>query len=264
MGRVIKGRLDKQTQQGPIAIFDATGMSEAQTNDLLDNPDAYADKTYFHSKRHYPSFVNKVNVHVTLPTVPVATGHAATYNLFQHNMGEHPYCQGRILNYLGNNISLNGSVPIEGDAHGFARWLALGSDATNIMLHEKSLARYTQNKPAITIELELMISDLTVQNYNGSSPGGPHFRATKNHLSMGDGKFDSDKRYITADDSSNPPHRLVGGVTCKLGKTPGNSLQTLGLKYNNGGYSYQKTQVEHPSLNAQNVSFIVNSRGVRI
>ena len=265
MAYQVVGRLNKATNNSAVAVIDTTGMTLSQINNAIDNPDDYTGLTKFHSARHYPSIVRTEIVTVTLPSIGANSQNHATYNLIEHSQGDSCYVRAKILNYNGQDISMNGSTPIEGDSHGFARWLAIGASSTHIILHEKSLAFYTSSKPQVTLTLEIKISDMTVANYFGQAPGGPAQYFGRNKAILANGKFDSDKKYINADDSNSAGFRIVGGRTCKIAGGSSNYFHTaLGLKYSNGAYTYRRTANSRSPYTVPNVSLNVNSRGIKL
>lgn len=235
-------------------------------DDVLADPLSDVTRVRFHSDFHYPSIVETVTGSLTLPAIGSNTQRYNTYQLYAHGQAGHPFVTGRLLNYpsAGVMVGLEGSVPIQGDIYGFARWITLGSDETHVLLHEQAITRHVAGKGAITINYQLDISDLTVESYDASPPGGAVLKLTPERIEMGEGKFDSDKRYIRAVPEIDKDVNMVGGFTLIQGSA--GSYDAMPFEYSNGDYTYRKSNyyTASGSPGVSNINFTPNSTPVKI
>ena len=63
-----------------------------------------------------------------------------------------------MLGYISNmsNVSLAGSVPVDGSASWMGRWVTLGANSTNVVLNEDTLGAYA----ARTLNMVIHVTDL--------------------------------------------------------------------------------------------------------
>lgn len=251
---------------GKCAVYDGT-------DEVFSDPFSDITRVKFHSDFNYISVTDTVTGQVTLPAVSAWTGFPTapssgqrynTYQLFAHGLSEQPFVVGRILDFpsVGENLALSGSVPIQGNNYGFARWLTLGADETHVLLHEQTITHVDSGIAAITLDYEVQVSDLTVESFNGDAPGGEVLKITPNRMILGEGRFDSDKKYVKKATVSDEQMRLVGGKTIDIeyyvhNYGPGANFGTVIWKYSNGDYEYARTHdyftfFGNPQLNSVN------------
>lgn len=138
---------------GVVAIF--TGA-----DDVLDDPLLDLSRVLFHSALEYPSVVAVYTPTVTLPVRNSNTYQDSSHTLFAHGVSGIPWVFGYITN-LGNTPTLAGSVPVQHDTiGGFARWVNLGADATNVILHEQACVRNGSSFASIGLDITVYVTDL--------------------------------------------------------------------------------------------------------
>ena len=138
---------------GVVAIF--TG-----SDDVVSNPTADLSRVLFHSALEYPAVISITTQSIELPsrTTTPATPVYAIHNLFAHGRGGIPFVFGIITNM--GNLSLAGSVPVDGDPPFYGRFVTLGADGTNVVLHENTVGRSTTTYAARTLTVRVYITDL--------------------------------------------------------------------------------------------------------
>lgn len=114
---------------GAVAIY--TGSD----SDPMDAPLDHLSRVVFHSALRYPAIVDERSGTLSLPGRGTNTSGNAAHTLFAHGRAGTPL----VIGYAtigGVRVRLAGSVPIQGDIYGWARWLSLGADATNVKMAE--------------------------------------------------------------------------------------------------------------------------------
>lgn len=127
--------LHARGSDGTVAIF--TGA-----DDVIDNPLSDLSRVLFHSALQYPSVISTTDTSITLPericTSPIAPFYDI-HTLFAHGQAGTPFVFGYITNM--SNVSLAGSVPTDSQASIYGRFVTLGSDAGNVVLHEQTVGQ---------------------------------------------------------------------------------------------------------------------------
>lgn len=236
-------------------------------DDVFSDPFSDISRVRFHSDFQYPSITEIVTGSVTLPAIAADTQRYHTYELYEHGVGGHPFVTGMFTDYpaSGVNVAMEGSVPVYGDIYGFARWLTLGSDDENVILHEQTITRNNASMPELTIDYELRISDLTVEGYDGSAPGGEILKITPYRIVLGEGRFDSEKRYLKAVSEADKDTNFVGGQTLAHAEDAAN-YDRMPFEYSNGEYTYRKSsyQSAFPSGSPADLDFTPDATPVKI
>ena len=144
---------------GKLAIYRYSG-NDNPFSDPLNNIGALL----FHSDLRSISIINTVSSSVTLGAIGGNAAGRNTYTLFAHGISGTPYVEGRItsINGSGASLPLAGSVPVATQASGYARWVHLGADATNVYLSEVYASERVTSYAAMTLGLEVYISDVTL------------------------------------------------------------------------------------------------------
>lgn len=138
---------------GKVAIWTG-GSDDAPLTDPLAN----LSRLLFHSDLAYPTITQKVTGSITLPAT--TAGHSVSRTLFAHGLAGTPWVMGRVTTAGGQVISLGGSVPIyirAASSYGLARWITLGANATNVLLHD--YAENTTPSP-IVLTYDILVTDL--------------------------------------------------------------------------------------------------------
>lgn len=124
-------------------------------DDVVDNPTSDLSRVLFHSSLDYPAIIATYTPSVTLPAWSLGRPFYNLHNLFAHGRPGIPF----VLGYISNmsNIGLSGSVPVDSVPNYYARWVTLGANATNVVLHE-------DNDPGVgtarTLNLVIHVTDL--------------------------------------------------------------------------------------------------------
>lgn len=234
------------------------------SDDVLYDPYVDLSRVRCHSDFLYPSFTTTVSGSLTLPSIGADSARYHTYELYEHGIDGHPFVTGRILNHpsSGVHVALEGSVPFSGDSQGFARWLTLGASPTHVILHEQTITRIGVSMPSESFDYVLEISDLTVEDYDTSPPGGAILSITPDRMTLGEGKFDTSKRYLKAVAEEDKNTNFVGGETLVTGAD--SSLNgALSFEYSNGEYTYRK-QFRFGSTPVENLDFTPNTAPVKL
>jgi hypothetical protein len=164
----------------------------------------------FHSDLDYLPIVAIHDFSFTLPSIPSSGSgqgsggrrglRTALYTLGVHGMGFTPFCVGEI-DILGETIAMCGSVPVaqtSGDR--YARFLALGFDATNITAYEYSVQsgfadiQEWQSRPSVGINMRVYVSSVNLDSDNEPPAEESYLRIDNEKFQAG--KFSSDNRYI--------------------------------------------------------------------
>lgn len=126
----------------------------------------------FHSDIPYVKIVAVKDFTLNVPAITGATpARSVSYTLGTHGQPGQPFIAGRII-VNSVPVAFTGSVPVHqgggafssGDE--FARWLALGADATNVYVHEYAVQHGNANtgvyngRPVQTFAIRCYITDL--------------------------------------------------------------------------------------------------------
>lgn len=138
---------------GVVAIFNGA-------DDVVSSPTTDLSRVLFHSDLEYPSVIDTQDDIVNLPerTTTPATPVYTIHNLFAHGRAGIPFVFGIITNM--GNLSLAGSVPVDGDSPFYGRFVTLGADGTNVVMHEHTVGRSTRTYAARTLNVRVYITDL--------------------------------------------------------------------------------------------------------
>jgi len=93
----------------------------------------------FHTDLDYIRVIDEVTVTLNLPAISNVLDRVVTHNLFAHGRPGFPYILGKVRAQDGADVAFTGSVPVQFGNNAtsqYARWLALGADATNVSIHE--------------------------------------------------------------------------------------------------------------------------------
>jgi hypothetical protein len=229
---------------GTVAIYTfGDGVPE---NDLpFTTPLSDLSRLRFHSNLLTPSIVSTITASFVLPALPANTSINTKHTLVAHNQPGTPLILGQLTN-VGGGIALAGSIPLSmgtvADNFGAYRWITLGADSTNIVLHENSdTLSATQAAPpgAITLNITVDVFDLLMDNSILPGPGtsDKHFEFTPLVMRARRGAFDTSKRYLRVG-ASGSTFPLAIGRTVQISA----SEQTSGtspthIRYSVNGYT---------------------------
>lgn len=132
-------------------------------DNVVNAPTADLSRVLFHSSLEYPALIRTQTATVTLKGRLTNTVARTTHTLFAHGQAGTPFVLGYIAN-LGN-VSLAGTVPIEVYSGGFGRFVTLGADATNVLLHENTTIPNTLpggalNTADVSLSMVIFVTDL--------------------------------------------------------------------------------------------------------
>ncbi len=145
--------LKARGSDGVVCIFDGA-------EDVVDDPLLDLSRVYFHSNLLYPKIVNKVSGSITLPAIGTNTERLALYILFSHGLSPNqPIVFGYLTGLSVDKVSMDGSVPVQTNINGFAQWVILGADSTNVLLHENTITHQLAGFNAITLNYVVYITD---------------------------------------------------------------------------------------------------------
>jgi hypothetical protein len=128
------------------------------SNDVVSSPTSDLSRVLFHSSLEYPAILTTTTLSVTLPARTSNTYQDATHTLFAHGRAGIPF----VLGYISNmsNVALAGSVPVDMAGNGLGRWVDLGADTTNVILHEQSVVGNGLSMASRTLDLVIYVTDL--------------------------------------------------------------------------------------------------------
>lgn len=114
----------------------------------FDTPLSNLSRVKFHSSLSYPNVISTTVTALTLPASSGVSQRVASYTLFAHGRPGMPWIIGKMA-IQGQETAFVGSICAQqGDNMGvtsisncYGRFLALGADATNVVLHEYLVAR---------------------------------------------------------------------------------------------------------------------------
>ncbi len=110
------------------------------SDNVVNSPTTDLSRVLFHSSLLYPSLNTTISTTITLPNRSLNSLTLATHTIQAHGLGGIPFVLGYITSTTPD-VALLGSVPVVTyDTYGgFGRFVTLGADATNILLHEYSV-----------------------------------------------------------------------------------------------------------------------------
>lgn len=153
---------------GKVAVWDG------HTDTLpFDSPLTYLNRVKFHSDIPYVKIIDVRTFSVTIPAIGAGTPQRAqSYNIGAHGRPGQPFVIGRII-VNGVPVAFTGSVPVHqiasniyGTKEPYARWLALGVDATRVYVHEYAVQQGLETtgqydtRPAQTFSIVVYITDI--------------------------------------------------------------------------------------------------------
>lgn len=135
------------------------------------DPLNHLDRVKFHSDLDYIRVIEERTVTLSLPTRSNFQQATGSYTLFPHGRAGFPFILGK-LDINGFPVAFTGTVPVQmGVTVGgsvsprhFGRWLSLGADATNVVVHEYAVAEWATSSiytryDAIDIDITVYITD---------------------------------------------------------------------------------------------------------
>lgn len=192
---------------GKVGIY--TGADDAPFNDPLGN----LSRVLFHSDLNYPAIVREVSGTLTLPARGANSGGWTAHNLFPHGRSGTPLVLGYIvMGSLRQRIA--GSVPVQGNAYGWARWLSIGADTTNVKMAES----WFNGGPgggspygAISVAWRVFVLETTFESNPALTDEALYISPTD--FRAGRGKFNARNRYLRNGNTLQNFPVVIGGHT---------------------------------------------------
>ena len=228
---------------GKVAVF-MVDEENPHDRDPLDDPETHLSRVLFHSDLLYPIIISKRSGTLNLPARGANQDWTrATHNLFAHGLDGQPLVFGRLTNVGNGTVPLAGSVPLQTNSFGFARWLSLGADATHVRIVELWNSHRSGGFSAISVNWEVWVTHLFLDRENTLPPptgellyvDGTNFRA-------GQGKFDAANMYIRTA-ATNAQFAVVKGASLAAQDAPNTALVSL-WRYSVDGYIQQQTELD--------------------
>lgn len=152
----------------------AAGRAAVWTGDddlPFTDPLNHLDRVKFHTDLDYIRVIEERSLTLSLPLRSNFQSAVASYPLFSHGRAGFPFILGKV-NVNGIPVAFTGTVPVQmGVSVGgsvaprhFGRWLSLGADATDVIVHEYAVAEwatssvYTQYD-AIDLDITVYVTD---------------------------------------------------------------------------------------------------------
>lgn len=156
---------------GKIAIWE--GHTDTSP---FDSPLTNLSRVKFHSDLDYLNIIDEKVFTISLPAISSSGSgqgsgarnglRTASYTLGAHGRPGQPFFIARIV-VGGVPVAFTGSIPVAQNASDpYARWLAIGCDATNIIAYEYSVqsgnagTQFWDSRPAASFEVRCYISDI--------------------------------------------------------------------------------------------------------
>lgn len=238
---------------GKVAVF-MVDEENPHDRDPLDDPETHLSRVLFHSDLLYPIIIGKRSGTLNLPARGANQDWTrATHNLFAHGLGGQPLVFGRLTNISSQPIPLAGSVPIQTEIHGFARWLALGADDTNVMITELYNTHRNSGFSATSVNWEVWVTNLLLDQENPlPEPTGELLYIDGTSFRAGRGKFDAQNRYIRTA-VTDKEFSVVKGRSVVAQDNPNNLFLSL-WRYSVDGHIQQQTHLDQGNLGDAPVS----------
>jgi hypothetical protein len=153
-----------------MKIDGAAGKAAIYTGDddlPLANPMAHLPRVKFHSDFSYPGIIAEYTGSLTMGTTSPNARRLVTNRVRAHGRPGIPWVLGSFI-VGGVAVAACGTVPVQQHqrGYGFARWLALGADGTDIIIYENALGYYLNDYPpsdqcpAMTIQWRALVTDV--------------------------------------------------------------------------------------------------------
>jgi hypothetical protein len=264
-----------------LATPAACAIFDGPDDDPFNDPEGNADRLYFHSSQPAPYVAETYTGSFVWPPSPSIK----KITLQAHGLGYTPLVFGRLTQTavgsahssfngwpspVGTVFDLAGSVPVASFSpqnRQMGLWFNLSADATNIYIIWviQGWTGSTGLAPQLTFSYEIEAMSIAVAGTAPSVTTGNMLEITPTSLDMGQGKFNSSRRYIRRASPSN--YALASGktidVTGNVVTTAGGSA--IGMRYSFNGYvrqAYRATELGRP--NAPTSSFNATVRSVKI
>jgi len=148
-------RFKADGSDGRVAIY--TGADDDPFDEPLDN----LSRVLFHSELLYPAIISEQSGTLNLPSRGANSETVASHTLFAHGQSGTPL----VIGYAtldSTRVPLAGSVPVQFNARGWARWIALGADGTNVKMAESCFTQLGSGFGGISVPWVAYVLDVTI------------------------------------------------------------------------------------------------------
>ena len=244
----LKPKLMADGAAGKVAVF-MVDENNPTDRTLLDDPTSDLSKVLFHSDLLYPIITTKYSGTLNLPARPAnSDGDVVAHDLFAHGLAGQPLVFGRMTNVGDGTVPLAGSVPVQTQSFGMARWLSLGADATNVRIAERWHTHRSEGFAAMSINWEVWVTNLFLDQENPlPAPTGELLYIDGTNFRAGRGKFDATNRYIRTA-ATNKEFSVVKGKSVELNPEPFSGAFVAMWRYSVAGYVQQPTLFDNGNL----------------
>jgi hypothetical protein len=231
---------------GTMAIY--TVDSVAPDDLPFSTPLSYLSRVRFHSGLRTPRIISANTYSVTLSAIATNSVTRNTYTVAAHGQSGTPLIFGSIP-ALG--ISMCGTVPILATSAP-TRFITLGADATNIVLHEEVVSAAI-GLSATTISLNVKICDFmidgSVPSINGTD--AEYIQMTPTLVKAQRGNFRSNSKYLRAASGGTTfPVPKNQTMRVMLGSADPNGGNVTALRYSCNGYTLSDVPSPYTGFNA--------------
>lgn len=231
-----------------LAVYDTPNPAAPDDGPMAD-PGSYADKVKFHSSLSYPALLTSFDATVSIPALNSLVGAnysgkylRGTVTLGAHGQANVPMIKAMLVNYAGANRPLNGSFPVQSSGN-FCRLIDVGVQGSNVVLIHRahSPANNTGTAfPAISLTVRVWVFswvlDGAIDLYD---PSKPELELTASKITVGRGRFDTDRDYIRSDTGAENTLLTTGETMVTTGTNGVTSFPTWGWRYSVDGYTVQ-------------------------
>lgn len=232
---------------GKVAVF-MVDDSTPRDRTLLDDPESDLSKVLFHSDLLYPIITTKVTGTLNLPSRGSGQNNSVVpHNLFAHGLAGQPLVFGRLTNVGNGTLPLAGSIPIQANQYGFARWLSVGADETNVRIAEQWITHEDSGISSTSVDWEVWVTNLFVDQENPlPEPTGSLLHIDGTSFQAGRGKFDTTNRYLRTA-VTNAEFAVIRGHSLELDEDPFSGTESF-WRYSVAGYVQQQTHIDQGNL----------------
>lgn len=178
-------------EDGNVVVAIWTGDDDAPRDDPL----GHLDQVSFHNRLRYPAIIAEHSGTLSLPSRAASTIGWQAHNLFAHGRTGTPLVLGYVV-ASGERRRIAGSWPAQRHARGWARWLSVGADDTNVRMAESWFAAHADFGGAYSaIDIDWVVYVLETTFGDTPSPT-EYLDISDDRFEAGD--FDSRKRYLRA------------------------------------------------------------------
>jgi len=188
---------------GNVAVFEQ--IADASDDAPLNDPFSLASlqRTQIHSAHVYPSTTPELTqtVAVTIPAQAANAKYSGQFNLFAHGKGQPCMVEGRFMGLEGQNVAINGTVPVDVRDTGHATWVALGATNTHVVAVYFGITHLARAAFTVTIEASAydFLASGPAPSGNPALPIADHVKQegqTPPYSTMGRGRIDTRRRYV--------------------------------------------------------------------